>query len=144
MAHKRIIDSISEKANALSHATQGPSDIQDKVKIVEQRYSNLLDASQRGIAHLEALVDVYQQFSDLQKAYQEYQKQQWEKLNHLSDYSGNKAALQAKLVKIMQIQDNISEGELKLHVLEEHVSKNSKIITGRAQEAMERDLNNLK
>lgn len=144
LAHKRIVEGISEKAGSLVQVTQVPSDVHEKVASVSKRYEKLVDTSQTGISGLEALLDIFQQFHDLQKSYQDYQKRQWERLANYSDYTGNKAALQAKLAKIMEIQDSQSEGEIKLNVLGEHVAQSARTLPPRSQEAMERDLANLK
>ncbi|XP_008555407.1 muscle-specific protein 300 kDa isoform X6 [Microplitis demolitor] len=141
LAHKRIVEAISEKANAL---TQAPADVKDAVVTVSKRYESLVDASQKGIASLERLSEIFQQLHDLQKAYQDYQKQQWDKLANYNDYTGNKAALQARLAKVIEIQDEQTEGELKLNVLEKHVKQNSSNLPPRAQESTERDLANLR
>ena len=143
LSHKRIIEGVSEKANALVQVSQAPIDIQ-KVGLVTQRYEKLVETSQKGIANLEAILDVLQQFYDLQKAYQAYLKQQWETLANYSDYTGNKSALHARLLKVIEIQDNLSEGEIKLNVLEKHVTENSRMLSPRSQESMERDLTNLR
>ena len=104
----------------------------------------MVEISLKGLTNLEAILDVFQQFHDLQKTYKEYQKQQWDKLANYSDYTGNKAALQGRLTKLIEIQDNFGEGEVKLNVLGEHVTKSSGIVSPRSQESMERDLNNLR
>lgn len=144
LAHKRIIENISEKANALVQNTQAPSDINKKVTSVSSRYKKLVDTSQKDISNLEVLFEMFQQFHDLQKAYQDYQKRQWEQLANYSDYTGNKAALQARLIKVKEIQDSQNEGEIKLNVLEEHVAKSAHALSPRSQESMERDLANLR
>lgn len=144
LAHKRIIEGIAEKANTLVQVTQVPSDVHEKVISVSKRYERLVDVSQKGISNLEALLDIFQQFHDFQKSYQDYQKRQWESLANYSDYTGNKAALQARLAKVLEIQDNQSEGELKLSVLSEHIAQSSRSLPLRPQESMERDLANLK
>jgi len=145
LAHKRLIEGISEKANALVQVTQVPSsNVHEKVVSVSKRYEKLIDTSQKGISNLEALLDVFQQFHDLQKAYQDYQKRQWERLANYSDYTGNKTALQARLAKVIEIQDSQSEGEIKLNVLGEHVARSAHILPPRSQESMERDLANLR
>ncbi|XP_014483634.1 PREDICTED: nesprin-1 isoform X6 [Dinoponera quadriceps] len=144
LAHKRIVEGIAEKANTLVQVTQVPSDVHEKVVSVSKRYERLVDMSQKGISSLEALLDIFQQFHDLQKAYQDYQKRQWERLANYSDYTGNKATLQARLAKIIAIQDSQSEGELKLNVLGEHVAQSSRTLPPRSQESMERDLANLR
>ncbi|XP_071567068.1 muscle-specific protein 300 kDa isoform X8 [Temnothorax nylanderi] len=144
LAHKRLIEGISEKANALVQVTQVPSDVHEKVVSVSKRYEKLVDTSQKGISSLEALLDIFQQFHDLQKAYQDYQKRQWERLANYSDYTGNKTALQARLAKVIEIQDSQSEGEIKLNVLGEHVAQSASTLPPRSQESMERDLANLR
>lgn len=93
---------------------------------------------------MEALAEIFQQFNDLQKACQEHQKQQWEKLTNYGDCTGNKLALQAKLAKVIEIQDDLSEGELKLSVLQKYLTKSARILPVRSQELMERDLTNLR
>lgn len=144
LTHKRIIEGVSEKANALVRVTQVLSDVHDKVDSVAKRYEKLIDTSQRGISSLEALLDIFQQFHDLQKAYQDYQKRQWERLAIYNDYTGNKTTLQARLTKVLEIQDSQSEGEMKLNVLEEHVAQSAHILPSRTLESMERDLTNLR
>ncbi|XP_018395829.1 PREDICTED: nesprin-1 isoform X2 [Cyphomyrmex costatus] len=144
LAYKRLIEGISEKANALVQVTQVPSNVHEKVVSVSKRYEKLVDTSQKGISSLETLLDIFQQFHDLQKAYQDYQKRQWERLANYSDYTGNKTALQARLAKVIEIQDGQSEGEIKLTVLEEHVAQSAHTLPPRSQESMERDLANLR
>ena len=61
-----------------------------------------------------------------------------------ADYSGNKPALQARLVKVIEIQDSLPEGQAKLKSLSEHVANKTDKLPPRAKEAMERDLANLK
>lgn len=135
---------MSEKANALIQVSQVPSDIQEKVTSVNKRYEKLVESSLKGLTNLEAILDVFQQFHDLQKAYKDYQKQQWDKLASYNDYTGSKAALQSRLIKLIEIQDNLSEGEVKLNLLGDHVVKSSGLVSPRSQESMDRDLNNLK
>ncbi|XP_076667923.1 muscle-specific protein 300 kDa isoform X16 [Andrena cerasifolii] len=144
LAYKRIIEGVSEKANALSHTAQPPSDAQQKAASVSGRYEDLVEMSQKNISNLETLLDTFQQFYDLQKSYQDYQKQQWEQLANYSDYSGNKAALQAQLTKIIELQDGQREGELKLNILGEHVAQSAHNLTPRSLESMERDLTTLR
>ncbi|KAF3420921.1 hypothetical protein E2986_09204 [Frieseomelitta varia] len=144
LAYKRIIEGVSEKANALTYAVQAPSDARQKAASVSGRYEDLVEMSQKNIANLETLLDTFQQFHDLQKSYQDYQKQQWEQLTNYSDYTGNKAALQAQLAKIMELQDGQREGELKLDILSEHVAQSAHNLSPRSLESMERDLATLR
>lgn len=128
----------------MAQSAQTPTDIKEKAKSISQRYEKLVDISQKGISNLEALVETFQQFHDLQKAYQDYQKQQWERLANYTDYTGNKAVLQARLEKVIEIQDSQSDGELKLRVLSDHVAHSAGSLPPRSQESMERDLTNLR
>lgn len=86
----------------------------------------------------------YQQFYDLQKAHQDYQKQLWDKLHAYTDYSGSKQVLQERLNKVMEIQDQIPEGIIKLNELQDHVENKISVLPPRAQETMHRDVANLK
>ncbi|XP_054006700.1 muscle-specific protein 300 kDa isoform X2 [Hylaeus anthracinus] len=144
LAYKRIIEGVSEKANALTYTVQTPSDARQNAASVSERYEDLVDMSQKNMSNLETLLDTFQQFYDLQKSYQDYQKQQWEQLANYSDYTGNKAALQAQLTKIMELQDGQREGELKLNILNEHVAQSARNLTPRSLESMERDLATLR
>ncbi|XP_043492348.1 nesprin-1 [Polistes fuscatus] len=145
LAHKRIIEGISEKANALIQVAQAPLDIQDKVTSVSDRYEKLVDKSQKAIASLEEFLDIFQQFQDLYRAYQDYQKQQWEQLISYSDSIANKNTLQSRLDKVLEIQDKQNEGELKLNVLAEHVSQNASSLSPKVYyECMRKDVANLR
>lgn len=144
IAHKRIIEAVSEKANALSQLSPNQSDIRHAITSVSDRYDQLVALSQQTIAKMETLLDIFQQFHDLQKSYQDYQKQQWDRLASYSDCTGNKVALQGRLAKLIQIQDGQSEGDHKLQILEEHVKQNSVNLPQRSLESMERDLSNLR
>lgn len=147
VSHKRIIEGVTEKAQALVQLTNnesGSKEVQDTVKSINKRYKNLVKNVQKAITRMEESLDVYQQFSDLQKSHQDYQKQLWDRLAGYSDYSGNKAALQARLVKVTELQDSLSEGNLTLQALTDHVNNKTGKLPARAKEAMERDVANLK
>lgn len=141
-AHKRIIETVFEKANALVPVSQAPSNIEEKVASVNQRYEKLFDISLKGLNNLEVLSEVFQQFYDLQKLFKDYQKEQWDRLAGYNDYTGNKAALETRLAKLVRIQDNLGEGEIKLNVLEKQLDKITGVVSPRSRETMERDLNN--
>lgn len=141
LSHKRIIEALTEKASSIAPTID---ESLQKIDSISQRYQNLLESSQKSVCTLESILDFLQQFHDLQKSYQNYQKQQWESLGNYNDSTGNKAALQARLLKIVEIQDNLGEGEVKLNLLEKHVAQNIRTLSPRSQETMERDLTNLK
>jgi hypothetical protein len=62
----------------------------------------------------------------------------------VTDYSGNKPALQSRLIKVVEIQDSLPEGQAKLKSLSDHVTNKVDKLPLRAKEAMERDLGNLR
>lgn len=62
----------------------------------------------------------------------------------VTDYSGNKPALQSRLMKVVELQDSLPEGQAKLRSLSDHVANKTDKLPPRAKEAMERDLANLK
>lgn len=96
------------------------------------------------IQQLENCLEVYQQFYELQKAHQDYQKQLWENLATYSDYSGNKQALQERLNKVIEMQDHLPDSNITLKELNDHVNTKAKVLPVRAQETMQRDVTNLK
>lgn len=147
VSHKRIIEAVTEKAQGLLQLTNDDNvnqEIQETVKNINKRYKSLVKNVQKAIARLEESLEIYQQFSDLQKAYQDYQKQLWDKLSSYTDYSGNKAALQLRLAKVVELQDSTQEGNVKLQVLVDHVNSKTGKLPGRTKEAMEREVANLK
>lgn len=144
LAYKRIVETISEKATSLIQITRMPINITHAVNSVSMRYEQLINDSQKSINHMEGLVDFLQQYYDLQKAYQEYQKQQWEKLSNCTDYTGNKVTLQTRLKKLIVIQDGQSGGEHELDVIEKHVRLSCPNTPSRIKESMERDVTNFR
>lgn len=145
-SHKRIIEAVNDKASALlqNNVASNADEIKAIINSINSRYENLGQNCKKLIGQLEDAIDVYQQFSDMQKVQQDYQKNLWDRLTGYSDYSGNKTSLQARLQKVNEIQDSLSEGVNKLHELSEHVDKKTTIIPSRCKEAMARDLTNLK
>lgn len=60
------------------------------------------------------------------------------------DYSGNKPILQARLMKVIELQETLPEGIARLKALGQHIANKANKIPPRAKETMERDLNNLR
>ncbi|XP_075225316.1 muscle-specific protein 300 kDa isoform X2 [Lycorma delicatula] len=143
LSHKRVLEMLTEKAEALSPQVES-NKIEEAVGAVNKRYEELVDKLLKNITHLEDSLDAFQQFNDLQKAHQDYMKQLWDRLSGLTDYSGNKGMLQARLAKVIELQDCLPDCATRLKTLEEHVSKAAEKIPSRARENMERDHTNLK
>ncbi|KAK9694281.1 Spectrin repeat [Popillia japonica] len=147
ISHKKVIDGITEKANAVMQLTSNKAqagEVEVNIKAINQRYQNLVKKSEEIMKQIENCTDVYQQFYDMQKEHQEYQKQLWEKLTAYSDYSGNKQVLLNNLGKVNEIRDHLSDDDNKLKELEEHIKTKATILPARIQEAMQRDVANLK
>lgn len=146
VAHKRIIEAVNDKAAAILQISGAPNagEIQKTVEDVNGRYNALVQNCSSLIGRLENAIDVYQQFNDMQKVQQDYQKNLWDRLASYTDYSGNKPALQARLQKINEIQDSLAEGDQKLRELTAHVEQKTAGIPSRSKEVMARDLANLK
>ena len=144
-SHKRVVEAVNEKAAILCSSAQpaNASQIKKAVEDVNKRYEKVSNDCNNLMLQLEQSFDVYQQFSDLQKAQQDYQKNLWDRLSSYSEYSGNKPALQARLSKVIEIQDLLPEGLQKLQLLSDHIDNNAKILPARSKEAMTRDLSNL-
>lgn len=146
-SHKRIIEGLAMKAQNLVQLTndkEKATEIETSINSINDRYQNLVKNAASNIEKLEKCLDVYQQFHDLQKAHEDYQKQLWEKLGTLSDCSGSKQALQERLDRVVEIQDHLPDAEIKLKELENHVENKTGTLPARAREAMQRDVANLK
>lgn len=147
VSHKRVIENVTAKAQSLVQLTndaEKTAEVEKNIESINNRYQALVKNAQANIQKLDDCLDVYQQFYDLQKAHEDYQKQLWEKLSSLSDNTGNKQVLQERLNKVTELQDNLPEAEIKLKELEDHVEKKTSVLPARAREAMQRDVNNLK
>lgn len=144
-SHKRVIETLNDKANALlqTNAVSNPDDIKNTMKNINDRYEQISTKCTELMSQLEEAIDVYQQFNELQKAQQDFQKSLWDRLSGCSDYSGSKIALQARLNKVNEIQDLLPEGTLKLQTLTKHIENKTSLIPNRSKEAMTRDLTNL-
>lgn len=145
-SHKRIIESVNEKALALVQSSAAAANVDEVRRTIDKinaRYEKLGINCAALIGKLDEAIDVYQQFIELQKAQQDHQKNLWDRLTGYSDYSGSKPALQSRLAKVIEIQDSLPEGTMKLKNLADHVEYKTSLIPVRCKEAMTRDLSNL-
>lgn len=143
-SHKRVIETVTEKAKnvaATLHSGKGESDemtaiiqsIWDRYNALTSRLSGIIDKHEKNF-------DIFQQFADQQKSLQDYQKHLWDRLHMLSDYSGNKSALQGKFAKIQELLDAIPNGNNKLKILSDLIETNAAKLSPRGKEGMSREL----
>lgn len=143
-SHKRVIETVTEKAKSVAanlHSGKAESDeMSSIIQSVWDRYNTLTNRLSGVIDKHESTFDIYQQFSDQQKSLQDYQKHLWDRLHLLSDYTGNKAALQSKLGKIQELLDAIPTGNNKLKILSDLIDQNGARLSPRGKEGMSREL----
>ncbi|CAG9579065.1 unnamed protein product [Danaus chrysippus] len=143
-SHKRVIETVTEKAKSIAASiSSGKGENDEMAKITQSvwdRYNALTNRLSNIITKHEGAFDVYQQFADQQKSLQDYQKHLWDRLHLLSDYTGNKAALQSKAVKIQELLDAIPTGSNKLKILSDLIENNSVKLSPRGKEGMSREL----
>ncbi|CAH2241590.1 jg3925 [Pararge aegeria aegeria] len=147
-SHKRVIETVTEKAKSVAASiasSKGESDeMASIIQSVWDRYNALTNRLSAVIDKHEGAFEIYQQFNDQQKSLQEYQKHLWDRLHSLSDFTGNKAALQSKLGKIQELLDAVPTGNNKLKILLELIQNNGTKLSPRGKEAMSRELELLK
>lgn len=114
------------------------------MKSIQERYQTLQKTAQENIKQLENCLEIYQQFYDLYKVQQDSQRHLWDKLNSYLDYGGNKLVIEQRLQSIAELQDHLPEANIKLDELEKYVENKTGVLPVRAQEAMRKDVSNLK
>lgn len=143
-SHKRVIETVTDKAKSVAATLHSGKEESDEMTSIIQsvwdRYNALTNRLASIIDKHESTFEVYQQFADQQKSLQDYQKQLWDRLHLLSDFTGNKAALQGKLVKIQELLDAIPNGNNKLKILLDLIENNASKLSPRGKEGMSREL----
>lgn len=147
-SHKRVIETVTEKAKNVAATLHSGKDKNDEMTAIIQsvwdRYNALTTRLTGVISKHESTFDIYQQFADQQKSLQDNQKHLWDRLHLLSDFSGNKAALQNKLTKIQELLDALPTSNNKLKILSDMIESNSAKLSPRGKEGMSRELALLK
>lgn len=143
-SHKRVIEAVTEKAkNVAATLHSGKAEGDEMTAIIQSvwdRYNALTSRLSGIINKHEKNFDIFQQFADQQKSLQDFQKHLWDRLHMLSDYSGNKSALQGKLSKIQELLDAIPNGNNKLKMLSDLIEINTEKLSPRGKEGMSREL----
>lgn len=147
-SHKRVIETVTEKAkNVASTLHMGKEQSDEMTAIIQSvwdRYNALTNRLSAIIDKHENTYEIYQNFADQQKSLQDYQKHLWDRLHLLSDFTGNKAALQSKLAKIQELLDAIPNGSNKLKILSDLIDNNSAKLSPRGRDGMSRELSLLR
>ena len=90
-------------------------------------------------------MECIQQYQELQKSHQDWQKQMWGRLSVYTDYTGSKHALETRLEKISEMQKQMNDGDRVLESIQKYInSMDEEKIPLKVKEAMERDLSNNK
>ncbi|CAG9785832.1 unnamed protein product [Diatraea saccharalis] len=147
-SHKRVIETVTEKAKSVAATLHSGKNESDEMSAIIQsiwdRYNALTNRLSQIISNHEKTFEIYQQFADQQKSLQDYQKHLWDRLHLLSDYTGNKAALQSKLNKLQELLDATPTGNNKLKILADLIESNSSKLSPRGKEGMSREMALLK
>ena len=147
VSHKRFVENINERAAAVINLNPAApaEEIQEMLENINDRYSNLKENIKTSLTNMEEALDVLQNYHELQRSHQDWQKQMWDKLSVYTDYSGNKHALETRMEKIMELSKEIKDGNSNLDKIKKHKNTiDSKKIPQKVQEAMDQDLSNVK
>jgi nesprin-1 len=147
ISHKRFIEAVNEKGAAVIHSSPlAPAEeIQQTIENMNERYEALGEMMRKTVTNMEEAIDCIQQYQDLQKSHQDWQKQMWDRLSVYTDYTGSKHALDSRLEKIGEMQKQVADGERVLESIRKHISgMDEDKIPSKIKDAMERDLSNIK
>merc|ERR1711971_891332 len=91
VSHKRFIEAANEKGAAVisSNPVAPAEEIQEAIEMINDRYECLLENTKNTVTRMEEAIDGIQQYQDLQKTHQDWQKQMWDKLSVYTEYSGS-------------------------------------------------------
>ena len=146
-SHKRFIENINEKAAVVINTNpNAPSEeIQEMLELVNERYQTLKDNLTSSVNNMEEAVEVIQQYQELERTHQDWQKQMWDKLSVYTDYSGSKNALEARLEKVNEMSQELKTGEGVLDNIKNHIATvDESKIPSKVKDVMERDISNIK
>ncbi|KAL8590280.1 hypothetical protein ACOMHN_006396 [Nucella lapillus] len=112
-SYKRVIDSISDKAENLVHASSDPQ-LSHFISTATARYQKLCTAAKDRVQQYEQIVTEHQEYNDSYNTCVEWLNTAREKLSACSDVSGDRHAIQGRLDKIQDILATKMEGEPKV------------------------------
>ncbi|XP_076463750.1 muscle-specific protein 300 kDa-like isoform X7 [Babylonia areolata] len=116
-SYQRVIDSISDKAETLAHASSDPQ-LARFISTTTARYQKLCAAAKDRVQQYEDIVNNHQEYNDSYNSCVEWLNSAREKLSACSDVSGDRHAIKGRLDKIQDILETKMEGEPKVqHVI---------------------------
>ena len=80
-SHKRVLDTVKERAEAQLQLSPKNKEITDTVKELEARHESLANTTKKSIENLEWLTDNMNSHQELCCSHAEWQKDMWEKLH---------------------------------------------------------------
>ena len=147
-SHKRFIESVNEKGAAVVQANPhaAAEEVQGAIEAINDKYDELQENIKKNVSMLENVIDSIQQHQDLKKAFQDWQKDMWDKLSMCTDYSGNKVILEKRLQQLNGLVASVTEGEHHLKNISRHLEQvdGEQAMPAKAKDAIEKDLQNLK
>ncbi|KAK3865215.1 hypothetical protein Pcinc_029165 [Petrolisthes cinctipes] len=143
-SHKRVMDSIKERAGYLLEASPNNKDVMEAIEEVESRHEALASRTKTNIEDLEGMIDRLTTHQDLSLSHADWQKDMWEKLHSYTDYSGNKSVLQTRLDRVCGLENAKCDGRNMIVQISSHAHQLMEKLPARAKETLERDINNLK
>ncbi|CAL4067346.1 unnamed protein product, partial [Meganyctiphanes norvegica] len=142
--HKRALDNVSERSSYLLQSNPTNKEVQEAVKDIESRHETLAVTTRKSIEELEWLTDSLNSHNDLTEGHADWQKDMWEKLHALTDYSGNKSVLTSRLASVRELEEAKTDGRNMILQITSHSHQLIDKLPSRAKENMERENNNLK
>lgn len=129
VSHKRFIESVNERGAAVINSIPIPpaEEIQETIENINERYETLQENGKKTVVNMEDAMDCIQQYQELQKSHQDWQKQMWDRLSVYNDCTGSKHALETRLEKISDMQKQVNDGKQVLESIKKHISSMDEI-----------------
>ena len=74
------------------------------------------------VTNMEDAMECFQQYQNLRKSHQDWQKLRWDRLSVYTDYTGRKHALESRLGKISDMHKQVNDEECVLESVRKHIS----------------------
>ncbi|KAF2357498.1 Spectrin repeat [Trinorchestia longiramus] len=144
VAHKRVLDSIRQKVELLPDKSPNKIPLWESVESLETRHQELGKTTRGCTEKLEWLAENLTMHQELCTGQVEWQKEMWEKLHALTDYSGNKSVLEERMEGVNELERSKGDGRNLIAQISAHSHQLLEHLPSRAKETIERDINNMK